>query len=83
MKANNIGATLAGLVNLGSICGLAYIGLKRNNDCYKAEMRAIDAEFGKAIVEIDNITKDAKIKMLEKELNELKEKYGVTKEGEA
>ena len=80
MKLENVGVTLAGIVNIGCICGLAYIGLKRNNECYKAEMRAIDAEYGKAIIEIDNIVKDAHIRTLEKEL---KEKYGVDEKEEA
>lgn len=60
------------LVELGSIVGLAYIGLKRNNDCYKAECRAIDAEWKLAIEQIDCATKDLEIKQLKKELAELK-----------
>lgn len=83
MRVEKIGVLVASLVELGSICGLAYIGLKRNNDCYKAECRAIKAECREAMAQIDNIVKDAQIKQLEKELGEMKTKYCVDKKEEA
>lgn len=63
---------LCTLVELGSIVGLAYIGLKRNNDCYKAECRAINAEFDSMIKDVELGTKDLEIKQLKKELAKLK-----------
>ena len=83
MRVEKIGVLLASLVEFGGICGLAYIGLKRNNDCYKAECRAINAEYKEASVQIDNIVKDAQIRQLEKELDEMKTKYCVDEKEEA
>lgn len=84
METKNIGVVLAGLVNLGSICGLAYIGLKRNRDCYKAECELIEAEYNKALTEIDNAIKDTEIKQLKSELEEMKKLNGsMTNEEEA
>lgn len=37
MDMNKFAVGLAQLIQLGCITGLTYIGLKRNNDCYKAE----------------------------------------------
>ena len=63
---------LCTLIELGCITGLAVIGLKRNNDCYKAECRAINAEFESMIKDVELGTKDLEIEKLKKELAELK-----------
>lgn len=76
MKVENIGVALAGVVNLGCICGLAYIGLKRNRDCYNAEMNALN-------LELDNIGKDIEIYKLKREIEEMKLNNSVSKEEEA
>ena len=64
---------LAGLVQLGSIIGLTAIGLKRNNDAYKAECKLIDVEF-------ELIEKEVEICMLKRDIAELKKKYGINDE---
>lgn len=60
------------LIELGCISGLAYIGFKRNNDAYKAEMKAIDAEHRLFVAEINAYSKDREIEELKKELDKLK-----------
>lgn len=67
---------LCTVVELGCITGLAAIGLKRNNDCYKAECKAIDLEFKLGLTEIERDMKDCEIKRLKKELDELKSQNG-------
>lgn len=76
MKVENIGVTLAGIVNIGCICALARIGLKRNRDCYDAEMKALNLEF-------DNINKDIEIYKLKREIAEMKGGNGVNDKEEA
>lgn len=76
MKVENVGVTLAGIVNLGCVCALACIGLKRNRDCYNAEMRALD-------LEVDNISKDIEICKLKREIAVMKGGNGVDDKGEA
>ena len=63
------------MMELGSIIGLTAIALKRNNDCYKAECEAIKLQSTVILKEIDLITKNAQIRVLEKEVEELKNKY--------
>lgn len=60
------------VVELGCIIGLAAIGLKRNNDCYKAEMKLIDAEIELFKAQVDNIDKGAEIRILKRELETVK-----------
>ena len=60
------------VVELGCIGGLAYIGLKRNQDAYEAGVRANHAEFKLACSELDGALKDCKIKILEQQIEELK-----------
>lgn len=72
------GRVLIGLcttVEVVCISALAAIGLKRNNDAYKAECELLKSK-------IDCMFKDAEIKILEKELSDLKEKYEVKEESE-
>lgn len=66
---------LCTIVELGCIVSLAGIGLKRNNDAYKAECKRIEAECNLMRCEIDGVFKDMRIKQLEEELEELKSKY--------
>ena len=73
MKKDVLGV-MAGIVQLGSIIGLAAIGLKRNNDCYKAQCELVDEQCKNIKLEIDMCYKDAQIKMLEKQLEEAKGK---------
>lgn len=63
---------LCGLVQLGAIVGLTAIGLKRNNDCYKAEVKLVDVEIELIKAKIENEIKGNEIKRLKKELAELK-----------
>lgn len=54
---------------------LGAIALKRNRDAYKAEIKCINAEGELFRAKVDGIFKDVQIKILEKELAELKAKY--------
>lgn len=49
------------LIELGCVTALAAIGLKRNNDAYKAELKAIDAEGKLFLEEIKIMDKDYEI----------------------
>lgn len=55
------------LVELGCIGALVYIGLKRNNDAYNAEMKCISLEVEKFGLEVENACLKADIKQLKKE----------------
>lgn len=72
-KLDGILTGIAGLVNLGSIIGLAAIAFKRNNDAYESAMKYIDAEF-------ELIEKECEIDQLKYEIKKLKKKYGVDEE---
>lgn len=63
---------LCTLVELGCITGLAAIGLKRNNDCYKAECKLINEQVEHFKTQMEVIDKDYEIKVLKKELEKLK-----------
>lgn len=67
---------LCTIVELGCIVGLAGIGIKRNNDAYKAECKRIEAECNLMRSAIDGVLKDMKIKQLEEELEKLKKNKG-------
>lgn len=71
---NKVVIGICNLVQLGSIIALAGIGLKRNEDCYKAEMKLINTEVELYKTKVDNIYKEAEIRMLKEELAELKAK---------
>lgn len=60
------------LVQLGSIIGLTVIGLKRNEDCYKAEMKLLESEGKLMLSNIDVLRKEAEIEELKKELTKFK-----------
>ena len=59
-------------IEVGSIILLGAIGLKRNNDCYKAELAQIDAERELFATQVMSVVKDAEIETLKKEVEELK-----------
>lgn len=63
------------LVELGSIIGLAGLALKRNQECYEAEIKAINLEAELCKKEIDECYSDYEIRKLKQEIKELKEKY--------
>lgn len=63
------------LIELGSIIGLAGMALKRNQECYEAEIKAINLEAELCKKEIDGIYKNAEIKKLKQEVADLKTKY--------
>lgn len=72
MNMKNLVVGACTLVELGSIIGLAVIGLKRNEDCYKAEMKLIESEADLIFANIDILRKEAEIEELKKELANLK-----------
>ena len=73
MNLNKIVFGVCTLVELAGITALTGIALKRNNDCYKAEMKCIDLEFEVTLAELDKINKDIEIAELQAELEELKQ----------
>lgn len=72
MKIEKLVVGVCTLVELGSIIGLAAIGLKRNEDCYKAEMKLLEREADLAFTNIDILRKEAEIEELKRELAEFK-----------
>lgn len=82
-KLDNFVTGVAGLINLGCIVALAGMGLKRNNDCYKAECENIDLRCEMLDKDIRAMTDKWKIDDLEREVKTLKEKYESGEEGEA
>lgn len=72
MKLNNVVAGVLTLVELGGIAALTAIALKRNEDCFKAEMKLIDCEAKLWLKGIENVCKDSEIKSLNKQLESLK-----------
>ena len=67
---------LCTVVELGCLAGLAAIGLKRNNDCYKAKCELLDERHKHLITIINCVAKDYEIEQLNKELEELKSQKG-------
>lgn len=82
-KLDNFVTGVAGLINLGCIVALAGIGLKRNNDCYKAECKNIDLQCEMFNKDVKAMTDKWKIEDLEREVKNLKEKYEPCEEEEA
>lgn len=71
-KFDKLMVGLCQVVQLGSIIGLAAIGLKRNQDCYEAEMKLLERESDLFFATVDILKKDKQIEELEKELEGLK-----------
>ena len=71
-KIHDLIVGVSTLVELGCIIGLASIGLKRNNDCYKAEMELLDTKLKLGLTEIEKFDKDCEIEKLKKELENVK-----------
>lgn len=63
---------LCTILELGCVAGLTAIALKRNNDCYKAECKAIDLELKLGLTEIECGLKGYENERLKKELEQLK-----------
>ena len=63
-------------VELLCIGGLTVIGLKRNNDAYKAEVKCVDLEWKLLKEQLDGACKDIEIEQLKRELKKLKEQNG-------
>lgn len=59
-------------VEILGVLGLTAMGLKRNNDCYKAEKKLAKTKMELLVSQMENVLKDAQIECLEKELNKLK-----------
>lgn len=72
MKLDKVVFGVCTLVELAGISMLTYIALKRNKDCYNAEMRCVDLEFKTTLAELDKINKDIEIAELQAKLEELK-----------
>ena len=67
---------LCTILELGCVAGLTAIALKRNNDCYKAECKAVDLEIKQCLTEIECDLKGYENERLKKELDELKSQNG-------
>lgn len=72
MRVKDVVVAAATLVEFGCVVGLAAIGLKCNNDCFKAECKLINEEYDHALTKIECMAKDVKIETLEKELEKFK-----------
>lgn len=71
MSMKNVVLGVCTLVEVGCVAALAGIGLKRNNDCYKAECKLADAEIKLAFSEMDCGLKACRIKQLEDQIKDL------------
>ena len=61
-------------VELGCMLALAGIGLKRNSDCYKAEIKLVNTQVELFKARVENEIKDVEIRQLKEELDMLKNK---------
>lgn len=82
-KIEKIAVGLCKLVEIGSIIGLAAIGLKRNHDCYNAECENIKLRCDALKKDVDMVYKDAEIRVLKREIETLKNKCEFNEEEEA
>ena len=73
-KGDKILGTVCGFIQLGCIAGLTAIGLKRNNDCYKAECKLIDVQHELTMEKLNGLTKDLYIECLKGDIARLKAK---------
>lgn len=71
-KLDNFVRGLCMIGELACVTAIAGIALKRNNECYKAELEAIDAKFALEVSKIDHMIKDDEIKSLKEELAKFK-----------
>ena len=71
MEMNKIVLGVCTLMELAGVTALSALALKRNRECYEAEMKCIDLEFKATMAEIDKINKDFEIAKLQAELEEL------------
>ena len=61
------------LVELGCVMVLAGIGIKRNNDCYKAEIKLCEATTKLLSSELQCYVKDLEIEELKQQLENVQE----------
>jgi hypothetical protein len=59
------------LVEMGCVIALAGIALKRNNDCYEAQVELADAKLNLTLAELKNVDKDLEIRALKTKLEEV------------
>lgn len=64
-------------VEVGCMLALAGIGLKRNSDCYKAEVKLVNTQMDLIKERMYNELKDVEIRKLKEELAGLKAKEEV------
>lgn len=72
---NNLGKFIYGVgfvMEVIGVVGLTGIALKRNKDCYKAEMKLVTTEGELFLANLHNSIKDRQIEELQKEISELK-----------
>lgn len=65
---------IATVIEIGGIAVLGYKAIEAEWKRHKAQTKLYDAEIALGFAEIEGILKDAKIRTLEKELKELKQK---------
>lgn len=76
---NKLDKFLAGVgfaMEIIGIAGLAGIALKRNKDCYNAEMQLVQKEGELFLANLHNEIQKRQIEELEKEISELKSEKG-------
>lgn len=66
------GMTISLVTYLGCVIGLTGVALKRNKDAFNAQMENIGLKCDLYATQADNVLKDAKIKQLEVEIDDLK-----------
>ena len=59
-------------VEVASVVYMAHIALKRNKECYEAQMELCDVEFENALLKFDGRAKSREIGKLKREIEELK-----------
>ena len=67
-------------VELACIWCLVGIALKRNNDCYKAELERDEANFMLAVERLGGVCKDIEYRHLKEELKKIKAEQKVEEE---
>lgn len=77
---NKLAVGVCDLVVIGSILSLAAIGLKRNEDAYKAEVKLSREQMDHLCTRTKLVLAESKNRVLEKEIKELKQKYEVKEE---
>lgn len=66
--------TLLTVLEMVGIIGLASLGIKAENERHKTKLELLDTQIKLSYAEIHGTIKDAKIRVLETEINRLKSK---------